>query len=125
MAAAPRRVFDRVAHWITGDDPARREIALAAHTQRRYAPATPDQYSTLMLDGPRIHCVRYGELGVVLAAQAGVETVMHVTERVFRAAHQIAEREEGVVFHSLEVVVPPYEAPEFSSIRPALEELIR
>ena len=56
VAAAPRQVFDRVAHWITGDDPARREIALAAHTQRRYAPATPEQYSTLMLDGTRIHC---------------------------------------------------------------------
>jgi acetyl/propionyl-CoA carboxylase alpha subunit/acetyl-CoA carboxylase carboxyltransferase component len=124
VAAAPRRVFDRVAHWITGEDLARREIALAAHTQRRYAPSAPDQYSTLVLDGTRIHCVRYGDLGVVLAAQAGAETVLPVTERIFRAARQIAEAEEGAVFHALEVVIPPYEAPDFASIRPALEEIM-
>jgi len=124
VAAAPRRVFDRVAQWLTGDDPARREIALAAHTQRRYAPRVPDQYSTVMLDGTRIHCARYRDLGVVLAAQAGMGTVLSVTERVFRAAQELAQEEEGIDFRALEVVLPPHEAPEFSSVRPGLEEII-
>jgi acetyl/propionyl-CoA carboxylase alpha subunit/acetyl-CoA carboxylase carboxyltransferase component len=124
VASAPRRVFDRVGHWMMGAEGARREVALAAHTQRRYAPRVPEQYSTSLLEGTRIHCVRYRDFGVVIAAQATHANLLVVAERVCRAANELDEAEEGVVFRALEVVVPPHQAPDFSAIRSELEAII-
>ena len=125
VAAAPRRVFDRVAHWIMGEEPARREIALAAHTQRRYAPRIPDEYDTFIYEGSRIHRILYPELGVVLAVQAGRGTVLEAARRLCGAAGEIAKKEEDITFYALEVTVPPHQAPEFDSIREDLETIIQ
>jgi acetyl/propionyl-CoA carboxylase alpha subunit/acetyl-CoA carboxylase carboxyltransferase component len=124
VAAAPRRVFDRVGHWIMGDDSARREIALAAHIQRRYAPRIAEEYSTTLEGGSRIHCLRYKELGLVLAVLAGRDNLMEVFGYLCKAAQKIAAAEEGTVFRALEVVVPPNEALDFSSIREEFEAQI-
>ena len=124
VAAAPRRVFERVGHWIMGDDPARRQIALAAHIQRRYAPRVPEQYRTRLEGGTRIHCLRYGELGMVLAALAGREDLLTVVERVCAVARQIAEGEVDTPFRGLEIVVPPHDAPDLSSVREELEGVL-
>ncbi len=125
VAASPRRVFDRVGHWIMGTDPARREIALAVHTQRRYAPRVPDQYSTWMLEGTRIHCVEYRDLGVVLAAQAGRQNLLAVAKRLCEAAQTLDQADDAVAIHAIELVLPPQEVPDFSSIRPDLEAIIQ
>ena len=91
--SSPRKVFDRVGHWIAGDDPARREIAVAAHTQRRYAPRQPLGYRTAAVEDTRIHCVEYGGAGVVLVAPAAGSDVVTVGERVCRAAKHLRDRD--------------------------------
>ena len=124
VAAAPRQVFDRVGQWISSDDAARREIALAAHTQRRYSPRVPVGYRTAVVDGARIHCVDYPDAGLVVVGTANAETVLASVERVCRAARLIVEREPDTRIYALEVAVPPGEAVDFDALRPELEPLL-
>ena len=63
VAASPREVFDRVGHWISGDDSLRSEIALAVHTQRRYAPRVPSGFRTLAVASRHIYGVEYSGKG--------------------------------------------------------------
>ncbi|MBW2695048.1 MAG: ATP-grasp domain-containing protein [Deltaproteobacteria bacterium] len=124
VAAAPRKVFDRVGHWILGDDPMQREIALAAHTQRRYSPRVPLGYRTAAVDGTRVHCVEYPDLGAVLSAFATPENLVTIAERVCRAAHLLAEREPATRFCALEVMIPPGGEVDLDAARTALEPLL-
>jgi acetyl/propionyl-CoA carboxylase alpha subunit/acetyl-CoA carboxylase carboxyltransferase component len=123
VAAAPRGVFDRVGHWISGDDPARREIGLAAQTQRRYAPRIPLGYRAAVVEDTRIHCVEYPEDGVVLAAIASPDTVLQVADHICRAARLLEEREAGTVIYAIEIVLPPGNELDFEKVAPELERL--
>ena len=124
VAAAPRAVFDRVGHWIMGEDGPRREIALAAHTQRRYAPRVSLSHETFSVEGSTIHSIEYPEIGVVLAALATEENVLRVAERICRGARLLAGTKGHPGLRALEVVVPPHCAPDFSRIRGQLEKLL-
>ncbi len=124
LAAAPRRVFERVGHWIELDDPARSEIALAAHTQRRYAPRSPLAYRTAIVDETRIHCVEYPEVGLVMAAIARSGDVADVVERVCRGVGRMAERAPGTPIHAAEVVVPPGEEVDLEAVAPIIERTL-
>ena len=70
VAAAARRVFDRVGRWIKARDPGRLDIALAAYVQRMYAPHRPRGHTQIKAGEAWIHCVEYDEKGLVLAAMA-------------------------------------------------------
>ncbi len=124
VAAAPRKVFDRVGQWIVADDPARREIALAAHTQRRYAPRIPLGYRTAEVEGTRIHCVEYGGVGVVLVAPATSDEVLTVSERVCRAAKHLRDRDPSTPIYAVEVVVPANQSVDFEAVRDELELML-
>lgn len=124
VAAAPRRVFERVGQWISSADVARREIALAAHTQRRYSPRIPVGYRTAVTEGFRIHCVDYPEVGLVLVGTARSEEIVTSVERLCRAARLIVEREPKTRLHALEVVVAPDQEVDFEAIRAKIEPLI-
>ncbi len=90
VAAAAKRVFDRVGNWITAADPSLREIALAAHVQRVYSPAVPINRSFLKSDGFRVLCFEYPDIGLVFAGSsvddddpiAVIEALQAATRRV-------------------------------------------
>jgi acetyl/propionyl-CoA carboxylase alpha subunit/acetyl-CoA carboxylase carboxyltransferase component len=90
VAAAAKRVFDRVGNWIAAADPTLREIALAAHVQRIYSPLVPTNRSFLKSDGFRVLCFEYPEIGLVVAGSsienddpiAVVKALQAATQRV-------------------------------------------
>ncbi len=124
VAAAPRKVFERVGQWISGEDQARREIALAAHTQRRYAPRVPLGYRTATVQGTRVHCVEYPEVGMVVAASASGDDILLVADHVCRAAKLLRERLPTTPLCAMEVVVAPHEEVSFDAIHAELELLL-
>jgi len=114
LAAAPRRVFERVGHWIGSAEVARREIALAAHVQRAYAPRVPISQSVEVVDKTRVHCVQYAGRGLVLAATAPPHEVGLVAEHLCEAGRRFApvEGEAGPRVGALELwVAEGAEAP--------------
>ncbi|MDG2051729.1 MAG: biotin carboxylase N-terminal domain-containing protein [Myxococcota bacterium] len=124
VAAAPRSVFDRVGQWISSKDVARREIALAAHTQRRYSPRIPIGYRTIQVDHERVHCVEYPERGFVLVAYARADTLMATTERLLKTAQGMTEQEANTSLYAVEVVLPPSEVLDFAAVKAEIEPLL-
>lgn len=125
VAAAPRRVFDRVGQWISGDDSLRSEIALAAHTQRRYSPRIPQGFRTRVVSGCHIYGVDYAGLGLVLAIRSSASDLMSSMETIFEAAHEVRSSEPGSRIHAIEIVVPPKGAMDFESVRPEVEAWLK
>ncbi len=125
VAAAPRSVFDRVGQWISGDDPMRSEIALAAHTQRRYAPRIPQGIRTRVLSGFHVYGVDYPGLGLVLAVRASATHVLSATDAMFEAVDEVKASEPGLRLHAMEVVVPPKEEMDFEALRNEIESRLR
>lgn len=121
VAAAPRRVFDRVGQWISGSDPMRSEIALAAHTQRRYAPLIPWGFRTFVVSGFHICRVDYPGLGLVLATRASATDLLLATEAIFDTIDELKASEPGQHIHAVEIVIPPKGALDFDAIRAELE----
>ncbi len=119
VAAAPRRVFDRVGHWISGKDSLRSEIALAAHTQRRYAPRVPLGFRTISMAGHHIYGVDYPEMGLVLATRSSLQDLLPAARAILDAADEISK--SGALIHALEVVVPPGDELNFDSVQIELE----
>jgi len=105
VAAAARRVFDRVGGWIAAPDPGHRDIALAAHLQRVYAPRPPGAHRQVREQGNWIHTVEYEGLGRVLAATARVRSVPSVAQALCECALRLETEVPGVT-HALELVVP-------------------
>ncbi len=110
VAAAARRVFDRVGHWIAAPDPSLREIALAAHVQRIYAPLIPISHRTLKANKERLFFVEYPDLGLVLAGTAGEDELLPVAQGLCNVARRMATRSKGPQVYALELLVS--EAPE-------------
>lgn len=106
VAASPRSVFERVGRWISGSDPNRRAIALAAHVQRRYAPRVPEAYRSVRVDGEPLHCVEYAGKGAVLAAAGGPDEVELLMDRLVRGAQSLLEHDPETPIVALEVLVP-------------------
>ena len=104
VAATARRVFDRVGRWIGAADKSRREIALAAHIQRVYAPSVPTNRRLFNQEGTPIQSTEYSGRGVVLASAAGGEEIAAVAGRLCTAADLLGPGEVGI--HALELVVP-------------------
>lgn len=105
VAASPRLVFERVGRWIAGDEPNRRAIALAAHVQRRYAPARPEAYRAVRVDGQPIHCVEYRDRGVVLAATGAAGEATMWMDRLVRGARELLEHDPATPIFALEYLV--------------------
>lgn len=121
VAASPRLVFERVGRWISGDDPNRRAIALAAHVQRRYAPARPQAYRAVRVDGEPIHCVEYPNKGVVLAATGeGADAAMWM-DRLVRGATELLEHDPNTPILALEYLVPAESDIDWDAILGRLE----
>ncbi|MDP6980633.1 MAG: biotin carboxylase N-terminal domain-containing protein [Myxococcota bacterium] len=105
VAAAAKRVFDRVGNWLAATDPSLREIALAAHVQRVYSPAIPAARSFMKRDGVRVLCFEYPDVGLVVAATPGerdkpvavTKALIAATERLIRADQKPA--------HSMELLI--------------------
>jgi acetyl-CoA carboxylase carboxyltransferase component len=104
VAAAARRVFDRVGRWIKAPDPGRLDIALAAYVQRVYAPSRPRGHMSIRAEDTWIHSVEYPDKGLVLAATAQEAEVARVAERLCRTAARLADRGQGIF--ALELLVP-------------------
>ena len=122
VAAAAKRVFDRVGRWIKAPDPGRLDIALAAYVQRVYAPRRPKGHMSVKAEETWIHCVDYSDLpiarrsdlpsagqdvpsaGLVLAASAAHDAIDEVARRLCRTASRLAER--GSPVHAIELLVP-------------------
>ncbi len=117
LAAAPRRVFSRVGHWIASPDAGRREIAVAAHVQRLYAPRAPFGHTSTNVEGTRIHCVEYPERGAVVAGSAGEKDVLVVARSLCLAACRLAEGSGSGSVYAVELVL-------VNGRREGLEELL-
>jgi acetyl/propionyl-CoA carboxylase alpha subunit/acetyl-CoA carboxylase carboxyltransferase component len=104
VAAAARRVFDRVGRWIKAPDPGRLDIALAAYVQRVYAPSRPTGHMSVKSEDTWIHCVEYPDKGLVLAATGGESEIAAVARHLARTAARLAER--GPTVFALELLVP-------------------
>jgi acetyl-CoA carboxylase carboxyltransferase component len=113
-----------VGQWISSDDVARREIALAAHTQRRYSPRVPQSYRQAKVDGEFIHCVEYPGIGLVVVGSARASDILASIERVCRVAHRLRDQEPETRLYALEVVVPPGEDVDFEALRTEIEPLL-
>ena len=121
LASSPRLVFERVGRWIAGEDPNRRAIALAAHVQRRYAPARPAAYRAVRVDGEPIHCVEYPEKGVVLAASGSGSDALLWMDRLVRGASELLEHDPSTPILALEYLVPSESQVEWGEILERLE----
>jgi len=121
LASSPRLVFERVGRWIAGEDPNRRAIALAAHVQRRYAPARPAAYRAVRVDGEPIHCVEYPEKGVVLAASGSGNDALVWMDRLVRGASELLEHDPSTPILALEYLVPSESQVEWGEILERLE----
>ena len=106
IAAGARRVFDRVGRWIGAADVNRREIALAAHVQRIYAPSAPLNRRLFNQQGTGIQSAEYSDRGLVLAAKASEEEIAMVAERLCVAANTLSANEPETPLYALELVVP-------------------
>ncbi len=104
VAAAARRVFDRVGRWIKAPDPGRLDIALAAYVQRVYAPSRPRAHMAVKAEDTWIHCVEYPDKGLVLAATAAETDIDGVARQLCKTATRLAER--GTSIYGLELLVP-------------------
>ena len=104
VAAAARRVFDRVGHWIKARDPQSLDIALAAYVQRVYLPHRPRGHRSIKDEDTPIHCVEYPDKGLVLAATAVESEINRVAQRLCRTATGLAER--GSPIFALELLIP-------------------
>ncbi|MCP4036466.1 MAG: ATP-grasp domain-containing protein [bacterium] len=113
VAAAAKRVFDRVGNWIAATDPSLREIALAAHVQRVYSPEIPNNRSFLRIDGVRILCFEYRESGLVVAATAGEgEDPVAVTKALESAMARLLGRSKKPPAYAMELLVSLSEGDE-------------
>lgn len=121
VAASPRLVFERVGRWISGDDPNRRAIALAAHVQRRYAPSRPEAYRAVRVDGEPIHCVEYPEKGVVLAASGPGSDTLVWMDRLVRGASELLEHDPSTPILALEYLVPADSQIDWDGLLESLE----
>jgi acetyl-CoA carboxylase carboxyltransferase component len=122
VAAAARRVFNRVGRWIKAPDPNRLNIALAAHVQRLYAPRRPQGHMSVRADGTWIHCVDYPNEGMVLAAAATEAEIGPVAERLCDTATRLAER--GPSVFAMELVVAHDEALDLDQTSARLADVL-
>lgn len=106
VASSPRLVFERVGRWISGEDPNRRAIALAAHVQRRYSPNRPEAYRAVRVDGEPIHCVEYLDKGVVLAATGRAADTGLWMDRLVRGAASLLQHDPATPIVALEYLIP-------------------
>jgi acetyl/propionyl-CoA carboxylase alpha subunit/acetyl-CoA carboxylase carboxyltransferase component len=106
VASSPRLVFERVGRWIAGTDENRRAIALAAHVQRRYAPARPEAYRAVRVEGEPLHCVEYEGKGVVLAATGAPADVSMLMSRLVEGAKSLLDHDPETPIIALEVLLP-------------------
>ncbi|MEM9175281.1 MAG: carboxyl transferase domain-containing protein [Myxococcota bacterium] len=121
LASSPRLVFERVGRWISGDEPSRRAIALAAHVQRRYAPARPEAYRAVRVDGEPIHCVEYPDKGVVLAASGPGGDAVVWMDRLVRGASELLEHDPSTPILALEYLVPSESQLDWRGVLETLE----
>lgn len=121
LASSPRLVFERVGRWIAGEDSNQRAIALAAHVQRRYAPARPAAYRAVRVDGEPIHCVEYPEKGVVLAASGPGNDALLWMDRLVRGASELLEHDPSTPILALEYLVPSESQVDWGEILETLE----
>ncbi|MBW2723610.1 MAG: ATP-grasp domain-containing protein [Deltaproteobacteria bacterium] len=106
VAAAAKRVFDRVGNWIAATDPSLREIALAAHVQRVYSPEVPCNRSFLKADGFRILCFEYPEIGLVFAGTSGEDdNPIAVAEALLSAQERVLAKSKTPSAYSIELLV--------------------
>jgi acetyl/propionyl-CoA carboxylase alpha subunit/acetyl-CoA carboxylase carboxyltransferase component len=125
VAASPRLVFERVGRWIGGEDANRRAIALAAHVQRRYAPALPEAYRAVRVDNQPIHCVEYRDRGVVLAASGPASDVSTWMDRLVRGALELRHQDPQTPIIALEYLVPAESAIDWGTALTELESIYR
>ncbi|MFP6639511.1 MAG: carboxyl transferase domain-containing protein, partial [Myxococcota bacterium] len=121
VAAAPREVFDRVGHWISGDDSLRSEIALAVHTQRRYAPRVPSGFHALSVAGRHIYGVDYSGQGLVLATRSSSDDLIDATRAILDASRDLSASQPGKSVYAIEVMIPPGEELDFEACSQELE----
>lgn len=125
VASSPRAVFERVGRWIGGEDSNRRAIALAAHVQRRYAPARPEAYRAVRVDDEPIHCVEYRDRGVVLAATGPATDVALWMDRLVRGAEELRAHDPDTPIIALEYLVPADTAIDWDRALGQLETIYR
>ena len=103
LAAAPRAVFERIGRWIGDSDAGRREIALAAHVQRCYAPRVPASQGPVSDGNGGFHRAEYPEFGTVLAAIGLADEVTSVVKKLCESA---TDADGDTATRALEVFVP-------------------
>jgi acetyl/propionyl-CoA carboxylase alpha subunit/acetyl-CoA carboxylase carboxyltransferase component len=123
VAAAARRVFDRVGSWIKAPDPGRLNIALAAHVQRIYAPRRPQGHMSIRAEDTWIHCVDYANHGQVIAATATEGEVGEVALRLCATAARLSDR--GQQTYAMELLVAAEEALDTEAVVARLAEALQ
>ncbi|MCP4035504.1 MAG: biotin/lipoyl-binding protein, partial [bacterium] len=125
VAAAAKRVFDRVGHWIAAPDPSRREIALAAHLQRVYSPLIPTKRSFIKSGGIRILCFEYAEIGLVLAATGGdAKDAAAAVKGLCGASSKMAANERGPDVYAMELMVSRFDEEVEDQLERAVAESV-
>ena len=125
VAAAAKRVFDRVGNWIAATDPSLREIALAAHVQRVYSPAIPKERSFLGTDAVQILCCEYPGSGLVVAATSGEdEDPIAIAKALANATRQLSGVGSKPPAYSIELLVSIAEADDSERVVSRLADYV-
>ncbi|MEE3330428.1 MAG: biotin carboxylase N-terminal domain-containing protein [Myxococcota bacterium] len=122
LAVAPHTIFQRVGRWLDSPEPARRDIALAAHLQRRYAGDAPLDRGALVGDGANMQWTRVPERGVVLARVCGTKDAESSALALIEASQEWENSSDTLL--ALELVVPRVELDEVDEIVSGISELL-
>ncbi|MCA9511573.1 MAG: ATP-grasp domain-containing protein, partial [Myxococcales bacterium] len=122
LAVAPQTIFQRVGRWLDSPDPARRDIALAAHLQRRYASDTALERGALLGNGASVQWVRAGERGVVLATVCNEKDAPGCARTLVETAGEWHRDGEAVA--AIELVIPGVEAERTGEVAAAIADVV-
>ena len=121
LAVAPQTLFRRVGRWLDSPEPARRDIALAAHLQRHYAGEQPLERDALIGDGANVQWVRVPGRGAVLARACGEKDAEHGVEALLEAASEWG----GDQVLACELVLGGIEAGQVENVKERIRELLQ
>ncbi len=98
LAAAPRRVFERVGAWMADLDPRRSAIGRAAQLRRLYAPLVPTYHTSGSLDGVEVDELELPDGRVVLGTAVPASRAAEALRALVRRAEPAVDALELVAW---------------------------
>lgn len=122
IAVAPQTMFQRVGRWLDSPEPARRDIALAAHLQRRYASDDALERGALVGDGANVQWIRVPERGVVLGRGCGCDDAERGALALIEASQEWENASDSLL--AVELLLPSVEVGAVEGIVERMSEFL-